>query len=50
VVVAVDGSTVPVAAESLCVHGDTPEAVALARGVRDALTGAGVGVEPFCGS
>ena len=38
VVVAVDGTEVAVAADSLCVHGDTPEAVANARAVSDALT------------
>ena len=38
-------STVP--ARSLCVHGDTPGAVELARAVRDALDAAGVGVHPF---
>jgi UPF0271 protein len=31
-----------VVADSLCVHSDTPGAVAVARAVRDALTGAGV--------
>ena len=46
-VVAVDGSTVPVAAESLCVHGDTMAAVEVARRVRAALTGAGVSLAPF---
>jgi UPF0271 protein len=48
-VVAVDGSTVPVAVESVCVHGDTPGAVELARGVRAALTGAGLQVASFAG-
>ena len=42
VVVAVDGSTVPVAIESVCVHGDTPGAVGLARAVRSALVSAGL--------
>jgi len=32
---------------SLCLHGDTPGAVALARRVRDALAAAGVEVRPF---
>jgi UPF0271 protein len=32
---------------SLCLHGDTPGAVALARAVRAALTGAGVDLAPF---
>ncbi len=46
-VVAVDGSVVPVAAESVCVHGDTPGAVAMARAVRDALEAAGVTLRAF---
>jgi UPF0271 protein len=37
VVESVDGGLVPVAAASLCLHGDTPAAVAMARAVRAAL-------------
>jgi UPF0271 protein len=48
-VVAADGTVVPVAAESICLHGDTPGAVGLARAVREALRGNGVTVEPFVG-
>jgi UPF0271 protein len=48
-VVAVDGSTVPAAVASICVHGDTPGAVELARAVRTALAAAGVGLQPFTG-
>ncbi|MFJ2825906.1 LamB/YcsF family protein [Streptomyces toxytricini] len=44
---AADGTRVPVAARSLCVHGDTPGAAALARRVREALTAAGIRVEAF---
>ncbi len=44
---AVDGTVVPVAVESVCVHGDTPGAVELARAVRAALTAAGLGPAPF---
>jgi UPF0271 protein len=44
---AIDGTDVPVLARSVCLHGDTPGAVALARAVRDALGEAGVDVEPF---
>jgi 5-oxoprolinase (ATP-hydrolysing) subunit A len=44
---AVDGSSVPVAAVSLCVHGDTPGAVTLARAVRTALSDSGLVVAPF---
>ena len=46
-VAAVDGSTVSVTAESVCVHGDSPGAVAMAEAVRAALDAAGVSVEPF---
>ncbi|TDT96083.1 UPF0271 protein [Streptomyces sp. 846.5] len=46
-VVAADGSLVTVLAASLCVHGDTPGAAALALRVREALVAAGVGVEAF---
>jgi 5-oxoprolinase (ATP-hydrolysing) subunit A len=46
-VVADDGSVLVVAAESICLHGDTPGAVALAGAVRQALAGCGVGVRPF---
>ena len=44
---AVDGSTVTVRAESICVHGDSPGAVAMARAVRDALVAAGVELRSF---
>jgi UPF0271 protein len=47
VVTAVDGSEVAVAVDSVCVHGDTPRAVALARAVRAALTDAGLGPAAF---
>lgn len=46
-VVASDGSTVEVAAESLCVHGDSPGAATTARAVRVALLDAGVCLRPF---
>jgi UPF0271 protein len=44
VVEAVDGTVVPVEAASFCLHGDTPESVAMARAVRLALAEAGVAV------
>ncbi|MFG6191471.1 LamB/YcsF family protein [Nonomuraea sp. JJY05] len=46
-VTAVDGSSVQVSARSICVHGDTPDAVRLAQGVRDALLAAGVVLQAF---
>ena len=48
-VVATDGSLVRARAGSLCVHGDTPGAVAVARRVRAALEEAGVTVASFVG-
>jgi UPF0271 protein len=49
VVVAVDGTAVDVAVDSICVHGDTPGAVELARGVRTALEAAGLEIAAFAG-
>jgi UPF0271 protein len=46
-VTSVDGVDVPVAAESVCLHGDTPGAVDLARAVRAALAAAEVEVAAF---
>ncbi len=45
--VAQDGSTLAVQADSICLHGDTPGAVEMARQVRAALTEAGVTVRAF---
>jgi UPF0271 protein len=42
-----DGGEVAVEIRSLCVHGDTPGAVDLARAVRSALVDAGVALEAF---
>ena len=42
-----DGGSLTLAADSICVHGDTPGAVDIARQVRDALIGAGVSLAPF---
>jgi UPF0271 protein len=47
-VTATDGSTIKVDPHSLCVHGDTPGAVDIARRVRDALAEARVTLKPFC--
>jgi UPF0271 protein len=47
-VVARDGSEVRVAADSICIHGDSAGAPELAAAVRRALEGAGVTVWPFC--
>jgi len=42
-----DGSRVELAPDSLCLHGDTPGAVTMARAVRDALEAAGVEIRAF---
>ena len=44
---AVDGSTVRIAAESICVHGDTPGAAAMAAEVRRGLEDAGITIRSF---
>ena len=44
---AVDGSQVSIAAETVCVHGDTPEAVAMAAAIRARLDTDQIHVKPF---
>jgi UPF0271 protein len=44
---AIDGSTVQVTADSICVHGDSPGATEMARQVRLALTAAGIDLTAF---
>ncbi|MFE6307556.1 LamB/YcsF family protein [Nocardiopsis sp. NPDC057823] len=46
-VTAVDGSEILIEADSLCVHGDSPGAVAIARAVADRLRAEGVTTAPF---
>lgn len=46
-VIALDGTVLPHPVDSICLHGDTPGAVTLARAVQAALTGAGVTLRPF---
>lgn len=45
-IVAADGTVIQTDAKSLCIHGDNPGAVAIARRVREALEGAGIAVRP----
>lgn len=47
VIVARDGTRVPVAAESICVHGDSQTAVTTARRLRAALEDAGIEIAAF---
>lgn len=46
-VTAIDGSDIALDAQSICVHGDTPAAVAIARTVRETLSGRGITLKPF---
>ncbi|HVR51915.1 MAG TPA: 5-oxoprolinase subunit PxpA [Pseudorhodoferax sp.] len=49
VVEAVDGSPVRIAADSICVHGDSPGAVAIARHLRERFEQEGVRISSFAG-
>lgn len=50
VVEAIDGSLTKVEAQTICVHGDSPGAVAIAQRLRLRLQGAGIGIAPFAGA
>jgi UPF0271 protein len=43
----VGGDPIPLVAQSICVHGDSPDAVAMAREIRAQLQAAGVVLAPF---
>ena len=45
----IGGDPIPLAAQSICVHGDSPEAVAMATEIRARLSAAGVVLAPFVG-
>lgn len=47
-IIAIDGSILPSSARSICLHGDTPGAVNLARQVRQALLDAGISIRSTC--
>lgn len=46
-IVTVTGKKLKAAIDTICVHGDNPAAVAMARAVRDRLERAGVAIRPF---
>ena len=50
VIEAVDGSMVRVEADSICVHGDSPGAVAIARNIRQRFEQEGVNIDSFVGA
>ena len=50
VIEAVDGSPLRLSADSICVHGDSPGAVAISARIREVLIAGGVSVRPFAGA
>jgi len=44
----IDGDPIALAADSICVHGDGPSAVAMAQAIQARLTKAGVTLQSFC--
>src|ERR1700748_321783 len=46
-VVSVTGKVIKMRTDTVCIHGDNPSAVDIARGVRKALKDAGIDVAPF---
>ena len=50
VIRAIDGTDVTVAAQSICVHGDSPGSVAMAAETKRLLQDAGIAIAPFAGA
>lgn len=49
-VVAQSGKVIKMRTDTVCIHGDTPGAVEIGRGIRQALKDAGIAVAPFAGN
>jgi UPF0271 protein len=49
-IIAEDGTHIPTRIDTICLHGDTPEAVAIARALRAGLEAAGVRIARFEGA
>jgi UPF0271 protein len=45
--ISITGNKVPVKIDTICVHGDTPTAVEMARQLRQRLASAGVDLKPY---
>lgn len=43
----IEGVFTAIEADSICVHGDSPDAVALAKSVKEILINHGVSIKPF---
>lgn len=50
VIRAIDGTDVPVVAQSICVHGDSPGSVAMAAATKRMLQDVGITIAPFAGA
>ena len=50
VIEAIDGSTLRLHADSICVHGDSAGAVDMARRIREELVSGGIAIAPFAGT
>jgi UPF0271 protein len=46
-IISTSGKRIPVAIDTVCVHGDNPAAVAMAEQVRDRLEKAGIAIRPM---
>jgi UPF0271 protein len=46
-IISTSGKRIPVAIDTVCVHGDNPEAVAMAALVREKLEQAGIALRPM---
>ncbi|RLR57803.1 hypothetical protein CKA49_36555, partial [Pseudomonas aeruginosa] len=47
VIESIEGILTPIEADSICVHGDSPDAVSLAKNVKEILINHGVAIKPF---
>ena len=48
-IISESGKHIPTRIDTICLHGDTPEAVQIAQGLRAALEAAGIAVRAFEG-
>jgi len=47
-ITAITGERITIEAQSICIHGDSPDAVAIARQVAATLRGGGIALQSFC--
>ena len=46
-VTAISGKEIPITADSICVHGDGPKALAFVQKIRQALQAEGIAIKPL---